>query len=139
MVLARLESPVHLPGWFAVASVRSSAIPAPMGFLLPALFRPRAFTLGAEPLWLADAVRPTDASRPVTMKSLATPLIRLSRGATQSLEAFDYGACTNLDVSAGRSRIGATSRDSHYRVDPGKLTMVPLFAKLAAERVLQHG
>ncbi|MGC1816472.1 MAG: FAD-dependent oxidoreductase [Casimicrobiaceae bacterium] len=38
-----------------------------------------------------------------------------------------------------RSRIGVTSKDGYHSVDPGKLTTAPLFAKLAADRVLQHG
>lgn len=53
-----------------------------------------------------------------------------------------YGRTDVDDVESGlhdRSRVGVTSSDGYHSVDPGKLTTAPLFAKLAAERVLQHG
>lgn len=36
-----------------------------------------------------------------------------------------------------RSHIGVSSADGYHSVDPGKLTTAPLYAKLAAERVLE--
>jgi glycine/D-amino acid oxidase-like deaminating enzyme len=53
-----------------------------------------------------------------------------------------YGRTDVDDAASGlhdRSRIGVTSSDGYHSVDPGKLTTAPLFAKLAAERVLGHG
>jgi hypothetical protein len=50
-----------------------------------------------------------------------------------------YG-CTDVDDAASglhdRSRVGVFSSDGYHSVDPGKLTTAPLFAALAAERVL---
>jgi glycine/D-amino acid oxidase-like deaminating enzyme len=53
-----------------------------------------------------------------------------------------YGRTDVDDMASGlhdRSRIGVMSTDGYHSVDPGKLTTAPLFARLAAERVLQHG
>jgi hypothetical protein len=53
-----------------------------------------------------------------------------------------YGRTDVDDMASGlhdRSRIGVTSSDGYHSIDPGKLTTAPLFAKLAAERVLGHG
>jgi len=53
-----------------------------------------------------------------------------------------YGRTDVDDMASGlhdRSRVGVTSSDGYHSVDPGKLTTAPMFAKLAAERVLQHG
>ena len=53
-----------------------------------------------------------------------------------------YGRTDVDDAASGlhdRSRVGVRSNDGYHSVDPGKLTTAPLFAKLAAERVLQHG
>ena len=53
-----------------------------------------------------------------------------------------YGRTDVDDAASGlhdRSRVGVTSSDGYHSVDPGKLTTAPLFAKLAADRVLQHG
>lgn len=51
-----------------------------------------------------------------------------------------YGRTDVDDPASGlhdRSRIGVSSVDGYHSVDPGKLTTAPLFAKLAAERVLR--
>ncbi|MGC1818120.1 MAG: FAD-dependent oxidoreductase [Casimicrobiaceae bacterium] len=53
-----------------------------------------------------------------------------------------YGRTDVDDAASGlhdRSRVGVTSSDGYHSVDPGKLTTAPLFAKLAADRVLHHG
>jgi glycine/D-amino acid oxidase-like deaminating enzyme len=53
-----------------------------------------------------------------------------------------YGRTDVDDAASGlhdRSRVGVKSNDGYHSVDPGKLTTAPLFAMLAAERVLQHG
>jgi glycine/D-amino acid oxidase-like deaminating enzyme len=51
-----------------------------------------------------------------------------------------YGQTDVNDASSAlhdRSRIGVTSMDGYHSVEPGKLTTAPLFAKLAADRVLE--
>jgi glycine/D-amino acid oxidase-like deaminating enzyme len=50
-----------------------------------------------------------------------------------------YGRTDVDDAASGlhdRSRVGVSSSDGYHSVDPGKLTTAPLFAALAAERVL---
>ncbi|MEN3352499.1 MAG: hypothetical protein V7640_657 [Betaproteobacteria bacterium] len=50
-----------------------------------------------------------------------------------------YGRTDVDDAASGlhnRSRVGVSSSEGYHSVDPGKLTTAPLFAALAAERVL---
>ncbi|MBA3506928.1 MAG: FAD-binding oxidoreductase [Betaproteobacteria bacterium] len=50
-----------------------------------------------------------------------------------------YGGSDVDDAKSGlhdRTRIGVSSRDGYHSLDPGKLTTAPLFARLAADRVM---
>lgn len=53
---------------------------------------------------------------------------------------FAYGKTDVDDTSSAlhnRTRVGVTSRDGFHSVDPGKLTTAPMFAHIAANRVLE--
>ena len=53
-----------------------------------------------------------------------------------------YGNTDVDDSGSGlhyRTDIGVTSCEGYHSVDPGKLTTAPWFAKIAADRVMQHG